>query len=64
MRNQNVRLGQGKKCLRSLPLEVTNYPFCYVLNIQRALSQIRIIDLIQGLGVTRGDFLKNPFHIA
>src|SRR5437879_10693302 len=64
MSNQNVRLSQGKKCLRSLSLEVANYPFCYVLNIQRALSQIGIIDLIQGLGVTRGDLLENPFYIV
>ena len=64
MRNQNMRLGQGKKCLGSLPLDVANYPFCYVLDIQRAFSQIGIIDLVQGLGVPRGDLLENPFHIA
>ena len=57
-------LAQGKECLGSLALQVANHSLCHVLNVQRTLSQIGIIDLIQCLGVTRGDFLKDPFDIA
>ena len=64
MRDQNVRLGQCKKCLGSFSLQVVNYTFGDVLNIKRALSQVRVIDFVEGLGVPRGDFLENPFHIA
>ena len=64
MRDKNVRLGQCEKRLRSFPLEVVNDTFCYVLNIESALSQVRVIDLVQGLGISGGDFLENPFHIA
>src|ERR1700730_3447153 len=64
MRNQNVRLGESKKCLRSFTLQVANYAFCHVLDIKRALSQVGIIDFIQGLGIPCGDFLENPFHVA
>src|SRR6266511_2221167 len=64
MRNQNVRHGQGKKCLRSFTLEIANYPLCHVLDIERARSQVGVIDFIQGLGIPGGDFLENPFHIA
>src|SRR5260370_37435454 len=64
MRNQNMRLGHGKKCLRCFPLEVANYPLCHVLDIERTLSQVGIIDFIQRLGIPRGDFLENPLPIA
>src|SRR5256885_9477531 len=59
MRDQNVRLGQCKKCLGSFSLQVVNYTFGDVLNIKRALSQVRVIDFVEGLGVPRGDFLEN-----
>ena len=64
MRNQNVRLAQGKKCLGSFPLKIANYSLRDVLNVERAFAQIRIIDFAQGLGITRGDFLKRPLHVA
>ena len=64
MRNKNVRLGQGKKCLGSFPLKVANHPLCYVLDIECTLSQVGIVNFIQGFGVTCGDFLENPFDIA
>jgi hypothetical protein len=64
VRNKNVRLAQGEKCLGSLALQVANYAFGHVLNIERTLSQVRIVDLIQCFGVTGGDFLKNPLDIA
>src|SRR6266478_9724476 len=64
MRNQNVRIGESKKCLRSFTLEVANYAYCHVLDIERALSQVGIVDFIQGLGVPCCDFLENPFHVA
>jgi len=64
MRNQNVLLGQGKKCPGSLSLQVVNYTLGDVLNVKRALSQVGVIDFVQGLRVPRGDFLENPFHIA
>ena len=64
MRNENVRLAQGKERLGSFALQIANHALCHVLNIQRTLSQIGIVDLIQGLGVTRGDFLEDPLDIA
>ena len=64
MRDQNVRLVQSKECFGTFTLKVANYALCNVLDIERALSQVGIIDSIQGLGVSRGDFLENPFHIA
>jgi hypothetical protein len=64
VRNKNVLLGEGEECLGSLALQIANHSLCDVLNVQRTLSQIGIIDLIQCLGVTGGNFLKDPFHIA
>src|SRR6266404_2203430 len=64
MRDQNVRLGQGKKCLGSFPLQVANYALRDVLDIERALSQVRVIYLVQGLGIPRGNFLENPFYVG
>jgi len=64
MRNQNVRLAQGKKCLGSFTLQIANYSLGDVLNIECAFPQIWVIDFAQGLSVTRGDFLERPLHIA
>ena len=64
MRDENVRLTQTKKCFGSFPLQVPDYSLGHVLDIERALAQIGIIDFGQGLGVMRGDFLKNPLDIA
>jgi hypothetical protein len=64
VRNKNVRLAQGKKRLGSFALQIANHALCHVLNVQRTLSKVRIVDLIQGLGVTRGDFLEDPLDIA
>ena len=64
MSNQNVRLAEGKKCLGSLPLKIVNYSFRDVLDVERAFAEIRVVDFAQGLGVTRGDFLKRPFHVT
>ncbi len=64
MRNQNVRFVQGKKRLGSFALQIANHALCHVLNVQRTLSKVRIVDLIQGLSVTCGNFLKDPLDIA
>src|ERR1700758_1104975 len=58
MRDQNVRLVQSKECFGTFTLQVTNYTLCNVLDIERALSQVGIIDSVQGLGVSRGDLLE------
>ncbi len=64
MCDENMRLPQGKKCLGSLPLKIANHPLCDVLDIKRPLAQIRVVDLAQGLRVTRCDFLEHPLYIA
>ena len=64
MRYQNVRLIKGNKCLGSFPLQVAYNSFRHVLDVERALPQVRIIDFIERLGVASCDFLENPFHIA
>ena len=64
MRNENVQLAQGQKCFGSFALEVANDPLCHILDIERALPQIRVVNFTQSLGVTRGDFLENRFHVA
>ena len=64
MRNENVRLAQGKKRLGSFALQIANHAFCHVLNIERTFSKVRIVDLIQSLSVTCGNFLEDPLDIA
>ena len=44
MRDKNVRLAQGKKCLGSLALQIANYSLRYILNVECAFAQVRIID--------------------
>ena len=44
MRNQNMRLGQGKKCLGSFALQIANYSLGNILNVECAFAQIRVID--------------------
>ena len=44
MRNQNVGLGQGKKCLGSFALQIANYSLRNILNVECAFAQVRIID--------------------
>ncbi len=47
MRNQNVRLAQGKKCLGSFALQIANYSLRNILNVECAFAQIWIIDFAQ-----------------
>ena len=64
VRDQNVRLGQGQKWPGRFALEISNDPLGYILDVESALPQIRIIDLAQGFGITAGHFLEHPFHIG
>ena len=64
MRHEDVRLGHGEKRLGRFPLQIANDAAGHVLNIERALAQIRIVDLAQRFRVTLRHFLKNEFHVA
>ena len=64
MRDQNVRLDPGHNPLGSFTVQISHDPARHVLKIDRALAQIRIVDLAQRFGITVRDFLKNPFDVA
>src|SRR5580693_5797636 len=64
VRDKNVRLGNSEKRFRRFALQIANHPLGHILNIERALPQIRIVDLAQRLGIAGGDFLKDPLNVA
>ena len=64
MRHQNVLLGRRQESLRRLALQIPDHPPRHVLNIERALAQIGIVDLAQRLRVIGRHFVENKLHIA
>jgi len=59
-----VRLGQRHKRLGRFALQITDHAFGHILNVERALAQIWIVNLAEGFGVIVSHFLENPFHIT
>ena len=63
MRHYDVRFGQRQERFWRDPEQVTNHPLSHVLDVERTLPQVRIVNLAQGVGVAGGDFLKHPLNI-
>ena len=64
MRNQNVRLIDGKKWPRVFALQVADHTAHHVLDVHGALPQIWVIDLAQRLDVSSRYFLKDILDVA
>ena len=64
VRDQNVRRAGGHQPLWRFALKIAHDAPGYVLNVERALAQIWVVDLAQRLGVIARDFLKDPFDVA
>ena len=64
VRDQNVRFPGGGNWFRRLTLQISNNAASYVLNIECAFAQVRVVDLAQRFGIIAAHFLKNPFDIA
>src|SRR4051812_43535562 len=64
VREENVRMGQRQKILRRFPLEITDYTASDVLDVERALAQIRIVDFAESIRVMRRNFLKDELDVA
>ncbi len=59
-----MRMRQAQKILRCFALEIPHHPPGHVLDVERALAQVGIVDLAQGLGVMRCHPLENEFDVA
>src|SRR5205814_7059293 len=64
VREKNVRVSQPEEILRRLALEISYDAPGHILNVERPLPKIGIVNLAQGLGVMRGHFLKNKLDVA
>ena len=64
MGHQNVRLaGEGHR-RRRFALKISNDATHDVFNVDRALAQVRIVDLAEGVGVTSGDVSEDCFDVT
>src|SRR2546421_3341558 len=63
VRDKDVRFAMQRNGAGRFALEIANDPTHHVLNIERALTQVRIIDMAKRLSVSRSDLMKNSLDI-
>ncbi len=62
--HQNMRFVQFEKCLLRFSLQIANHALGYVLDVERPLAQVGIVDLAECFCVIGGDFLEHPLDIT
>ena len=54
VRDQNMPLARDRKRMRRLSLQIAHHATHYIIDIDRALAQVRIVDLAEGVRVALG----------